>query len=460
MIRMLMAMLVLVAAAGCASASSTPPALLEAQFPQEPLIAPEALQEEFDRWLAATAALHPALETRADFQGLEWEATVVRAQLDRPLARREAFLHFARINPYFRDGHTGVLYPDYRGAMTRHMEAGGKILPIEVRFGGEGELRVFAAPPEGPPVGALLKSINGVSAEEMTREMLARAPGDTLLFQRAFVARRFASFFWLLYGDTGDYDIAFLNRQGRKETSRLVGAAALPVSLQASPNPAELFDWRILEGGVACFRAASFAGDQREALAAAAKDAFTAFKEAGAKALIIDIRENGGGDDPLWQESLMEYITAKPYAQVSRYAVRVTERNADPGDVIGEIRRREYDKRFTPSAENPLRFDGPVYILTGPFTYSAAIQFAVAAQDFEIAAIAGEETGGLSCQTGQTTGVPMPKTALNAFAPAIAFVRPSGKGCGRGVLPDVPVEIDEIFPGRTLEALRRAVAAG
>jgi hypothetical protein len=35
--------------------------------------------------------------------------------------------------------------------------------------------------------------------------------------------------------------------------------------------------------------------------------------------LIIDVRENGGGDDPLCQESLMEYLPDKPYSELSSY---------------------------------------------------------------------------------------------------------------------------------------------
>lgn len=154
----------------------------------------------------------------------------------------------------------------------------------------------------------------------------------------------------------------------------------------------------------------------------------------------------------------MQNITTTPYRHVSRYKIRVTEDNADPGDVVGAVQSGEIQRLFAPKADNPLRFHGPVYILVGPYTYSSAIQFAVAAQDYGIAKIAGEETGGLSCQTGRVTKIPMNRTKLNAFAPILLMTRPSGAGCERGVVPDIPLEIDPYSPGSVVEALREYAA--
>jgi C-terminal processing protease CtpA/Prc len=123
------------------------------------------------------------------------------------------------------------------------------------------------------------------------------------------------------------------------------------------------------------------------------------------------------------------------------------------------VQQAEYTKRFTPTAVNPIRFDGPVYILAGPYSYSATIQFIVAAQDFGIAKIAGEETPALSCQTGQVQRVEQAKTGLAAFTPIIAYTRPSGHGCKRGVIPDVPIAINEVTPDETLNSLLNWIGA-
>jgi len=278
--------------------------------------------------------------------------------------------------------------------------------------------------------------------------------GDTPGFQRAFLERRFAMLFRYFYGDTGQYDVVVQSAETNCPIQvRVTGGTTLPEALQSRPNAQELFDWRILANDIGYLRVDGFDPDLKAALDKVTQTAFAAFKEKKVRALIIDVRENGGGDDPLWQQDLVNHFTTKPYAQLSHYVTRVTKNNADPGDVIGTVQSADYNKRFTPPADDPIRYDGPVYILAGPYSYSATIQFLVAAQDFGIAKIAGEETAALSCQTGQVKHIDMPWTGLSATTPIIAYTRPSGKGCKRGVIPDVPLVNNEVRPEETLNAL-------
>jgi hypothetical protein len=427
----------------------------EARFLQGPPIPEANLRRDFDGWLSGMAALNPDLSIRTDAEGMKREAEQIRAAITHPMTQREAWALFARINPYLRDGHSGLMMPDYKSAAKAHLEAGGHLIPLEVRFASDGSLRVIDSPgsKDSALPGNRILSINGHAVDEIVEYILAIVPGETLAFRRASAGRRFAAFYWLLYGDTGRYCIGFADQGGGEVRIALDGMAALPVSLQPAPAGGDLYQKRVFDGDIGYMRVASFAYEQRAVLADFAREAFADFKNRGVRALIVDVRDNGGGDDPLWQENLMNHVTTTPYAQLSRYVLRITERNADPGDVIGAVQRSEYTKRFTPAALDPIRFDGPVYILGGPYSYSATIQFMVAAQDFGIAKIAGEETAALSCQTGQVNRIAMPLTGLDAFTPIIAYTRPSGRGCERGVIPDVEVAIDEVSPEGTLDAL-------
>jgi hypothetical protein len=405
-------------------------------------------------------ALHPDLFARVDSEALDSEAARIRASLGAGMSQREAWIAFAQLNPLLLDGHNGVLPPSYRARLNEHIQAGGRVLPIEVRFDDDGALRVFRSDSSAIAAGDGVVSINGRSATEISNAIQRVALGDTPGFRRAWAARRFQALYWLLFGDSGEYDIAVSAGAGCVRHVRIPGATNVPAALQPAPSAELLFESRVLERDVGYLRLDSFEGVHDEAVAALTRRAFASFKEQGIRALIVDVRENGGGDDPLWQRHIMEHITTTPYAQLSRYALRVTEENADPGDVVGSVQRAEYTRRITPNADNPLRFSGPVYILVGPYSYSAAIQFAVAAQDFGVAKIAGEESAALSCQTGQVRPIAMPRSGLSAFAPIIAYTRPSGTGCERGVIPDVRIRIDEVMPERTLAALVAEVNAG
>lgn len=439
----------------CAVPASQPP-LPPASFEDGPTISQADLVSDFDGWMSGMRALNPDLSIRVDLQVLDQQAARIRATLTGPMSRRAAWQHFAELNPYLRDAHAGIQMPTYREALQAHLDAGGHVVPVDVRFAGDGSLRVFTAAPglKGVKTGDRLLSINGHGIDEMLTAMMARSIGETPATRRTWVEHRFAMLYWYLYGDTGQYDIVVRPARARCDfATRAMGATNLPEAQQPEPTAAEMFDWRILRGDIGYIRVDGFDGDKKDALAKVSQSAFAAFKAQTVRAVIIDVRENGGGDDPLWQQELVDHFTTKPYVQLSHYEQRITKENADPGDVVGTVRNADYDKRFTPPPVDPVRFNGPVYILDGPESYSATIQFLVASQDFGLAKIAGEETAALSCQTGQVTRIDMPKTGLSAATPIIAYTRPSGHGCTRGVIPDVPIAINEVRPEQTLDAL-------
>jgi hypothetical protein len=444
-------------ACGSCPASSAPLAPLPAaRFEDGPTISQLGLTSDFDGWLRQLHTQNPDLSIRSDLKALNREAAQIRRSLTVPMSSRQAWARFALLNPWLGDGHSGIGMPDYREALAAYVSGGGSIVPIEVRFAKDSALRVFAVSPGtvGIERGDRLDAINGHSAPYIVQEMLRRAQGDSIVSRQAWVSRRFAALYRLLFGDSGSYDVQVTHPEsGCVQRVRSPGAKTLPASLLPQPALESLFSWRIFGAGVGYFRVDDFDPDARKALAASAHAAFKAFADGHIRALIIDVRENGGGDDPLWQESLMEYLTDKPYSELSSYIQKVTAQHADPGDVVGSIKRAKYKERITPTPDNPLRFSGTTYILIGPYSYSATIQFVVAAQDFGVAKIAGAPSGALSCQTGQVQRLAMPKTGLNAYTPAIAYTRPSGVGCRRPVVPDVRLDVDEVNPDATLMAL-------
>jgi C-terminal processing protease CtpA/Prc len=429
-------------------------ALPPPKFDDGPMIARSVLVADFDAWMSGMRQLNPDLSIRANMRELNKEAASIRKELTKPMSRREAWLHFAKLNPYLHDAHGGIQMPDYRGALEANIKAGGHVVPLEVRFAQDGSLRVFTVAPGTDAIkrGDRLLSINGHSTDQMIAAMMPLAIGDTPRSQRAWIERRFEMLYWYLDGDTGQYDVT-VQSTGCPLAVRATGGTTLQEELQSHPGAQEMFEWRMLPGNIGYLRVDAFDSGQKDALDKLTQTAFASFKEHNVRALIIDVRENGGGDDPLWEQDLVNHFTTKPYVQLSHYVQRITKDNADPGDVIGTIHSADYDKRFTPPADDPVRYNGPVYILAGPYSYSATIQFMVASQDFGLAKIAGEETAAFSCQTGQVKHIDLPWSGLSAATPTIAYTRPSGRGCKRGVIPDVPIAINEVEPDATLNAL-------
>jgi Peptidase family S41 len=426
------------------------------RFMDGPQISAEDIRADFEGWLVQMHALHPDISLRTDRKRFDRTVALIRNAIDRPMSQREVWLLFARLNPMLRDGHNSIAMPDRAKLMQTHLDAGGRIFPIKVHLDQDGRLRVGETG-TGVQRGEEILAINGRPVAKVVEAILALAPGDTLSFRREYVARRFAALYWMQFGDTGNYVIKLRRNEGCVHTQGISGATKLAVSDQAQIPASYQYSSKILDGDIGYLRVASFDGEYKTEFALFAQQAFTQLKARGVRALIIDVRDNGGGDDPLWQENLMEYITNTPYAHVGQYKVRVNKDNADPGDIIGEVQDKVYQRRFVTTSNNPLRLNAPVFVLAGRFTYSSAIQFLVAAQDFGIAKIAGPETGAFSCQTGQIKLMDMPNTGLRAFTPVIAFVRPSGKGCNRGVIPDIVIDDDALDPERAINILAEKI---
>jgi C-terminal processing protease CtpA/Prc len=97
-----------------------------------------------------------------------------------------------------------------------------------------------------------------------------------------------------------------------------------------------------------------------------------------------------------------------------------------------------------PLRENPLRYSGNTYLLTGNFTFSSASSLAWAFQYFKMGKIIGEETGGLIVSYGNVFDAILPNTGLPY---GISKWKVYGYGASEdqkhGVIPDIIVPAEK-----------------
>lgn len=112
-----------------------------------------------------------------------------------------------------------------------------------------------------------------------------------------------------------------------------------------------------------------------------------------AKALILDVRNNGGGNGGLGFR-VLSYLTAQPF-QTSRWMTR----DYRPAYRAWQRTPQWYAPAPEPwAAKGDSTYTRPVVVLTSPRTFSAAEDFAVAFDEMKRGQIIGEPTGG---STGQ-----------------------------------------------------------
>jgi len=237
-------------------------------------------------------------------------------------------------------------------------------------------------------------------------------------------------------------------RLGLKDPSGVVRKVLLPRKGYNDVAYPTRFDFRILSGNIAYISIDHFESDA----------GVKAFQRAlpsilSARGLIIDVRNNGGGSS-WYGMQILQFLTNDPLRSLYSYSRRDNGLTRNMGSII-EWRSisngGDSDRRTRPDI-----FAGPVTVLTGPKTFSAAEDFVAAFQASTRGRVVGGATGG---STGQPTLVKLPGGGTgricakrDTFADGKTFV-------GRGLSPDIDVSqtLSDFHAGRDT-VLNRAIA--
>jgi hypothetical protein len=196
-------------------------------------------------------------------------------------------------------------------------------------------------------------------------------------------------------------------------------------------------EWRMLPGNIAYVALNDFGTDD------VVKQWKSAFPQiAAASAIVLDLRLNGGGSSNIGYEVIRSLVD-RPFA-----TSRAMMRRYNPTDRAHGVQMDWIDVQggeIQPS-DGP-RYKGPVVVLSGAATYSAAEDFLVAWKGSARGKIVGEPSGG---STGQPLAFQLPGggsarvcTKRDTFPDGTEWV-------GKGIAPDILVRptIADIRAGR------------
>ncbi|WP_291272093.1 S41 family peptidase [Geothrix sp.] len=197
------------------------------------------------------------------------------------------------------------------------------------------------------------------------------------------------------------------------------------------------FSFRMLPGDVALVTLGTFGTSEA---ADQFMEAFPGISKA--KALILDVRANGGGNSSVGYR-ILATLAKEPF-----FGTTWATRDYKPAFRAWERPRQVYRQSPSPMPPDGARhFPGPVAVLTSPATYSAAEDFSVAFVAMKRGLVIGEPTGG---STGQPLFIRLPGggsaricTKRDTFPDGKPFV-------GVGVQPDrlVQPRVEDFRQGR------------
>lgn len=419
---------------------------------------PQQLRADIDALEAGIAATHPQPSHSVDPAQLQRAIDTLRQRASIRLDRDAAWREFSTLNPLLADGHFFVGYADWRGETEHSLRGGGALFPFEITVDAQARVRIVSALGGAPTAfaGRRVEAINGVPADQVARALLAHVHGDSARFRADLLSRRWWFFYWKVYGAPPAFRLTLAGPQARL---RIPASHARPSILLGEDDFDRQFAFELRPDAAAVMTIRTFSWPEPAAFVEFARRAFQQMQASGTRTLIIDVRQNGGGDDAMWLQGLLPYLADRPYRWASRYSKKVLRDDPAKHERQDEVLSGTVDTWATPQTADPLHFDGKVYVLIGRGTYSSAVLFADAMQDFGFGTLLGEGASVRSAQTGGVQKIVLPHTGLVLWVPRLLLARPSGAVAPIWLTPDIAIDDDPLRPDAMVEAALAIAAA-
>jgi len=468
---------------------------------------PDKLKSDLDFLLRTLEDVHPDLyRYRSRPEIYEMKQRIERS-LTEPLTRIDFYRRVAPLVSAFGDGHTSITYPVEE--LNEYLGRGGRLFPLETRIVGDSNRLFVVLDYSGEiPPGSEIVGLNGLSISKLTADLANYVSGEKLSYRLGLVNTNLRALLWFVYG-AEDFRLKYLTPSGEAFEKQINGLTRDELTRRAieiqktrtekqQPQPQQEEQSQPEEQSRSKIQYPYYSYTSRPDLKTAIIDfrsfqdpktfnaflqqAFTDLKEQRMEKLIIDLRQNGGGNSALG-DALLGYLTDKPWRQFSKIELKVSKQikdyYRDPLPVLKRLYPQSYETVYQSSkdwyrstyeeisstpdgqlftsypeeqqpAENPLRFRGQVYVLIGQRTFSSAVNLAATIKDYKLGILVGEETGGLATQFGDIYSFWVPNTGLQLGVSHKKFYRPNGQDDGRGVLPDIEVKTttEDLLKGR------------
>ncbi len=424
------------------------------------VIPTDQLKEDVDFLFKTIEEVHPNMFAYMSEEEFATHRDGLYERIGRPMNRLEFYKEVAPVVAKLRNGHTQV-YP-FLTEFKEHLESGGKIFAISLRFDGENVILTKNYCHEKLPVGGAVLEINGMDASQVLGRYATYFAAECRDVNRSVLEqdKLLWSLLWLEHGDRGT-----LNLKMRSSDSTVREYGLRPVTLeQATTQKAKLgsagqkaYTYRFLqEAGAGLIDIRSF-GNMKDLgrFQTFLKESFKEIKEQSVTSLVIDVRQNPGGTSNL-AKALLEFLTDEPIREFDEFGIKFSEPycKANPG-VLDQFKKNFPEKKLEvgafvkfsakewprpPARENPLRYGGQTFVLIDGGTASASVMFASAVGGLGIGTLIGTETMDTTSVYGECFNFGLPNSGLQVSVACKYFLFVGGKDDGRGLVPDHEIE--------------------
>lgn len=362
------------------------------------------------------------------------------------------------------NGHTEINFP---GAVYReYAHSGGTLFPLEIAFeNGKALVRKNWSGNSALNSGTELIRINGLTINEVLERIYPLISAERRYFKLAKIELfSFPRLYWQAFEEQKSFEIEV--KKENKNQQYQLQSIDLIQDYEMKRN--ELWyakrELQFLHQ-TAYLRPGNFGGDEQE-YKRFIDSAFVQINDTKLPHLIIDLRNNLGGDDS-FSDYLVSYIADRPFQWNSEFTLKTSailkthvREKYDTSNPFwqsvltheaGSIYPYEFDA-YEPQPKTK-RYAGKTFVLVNRQSHSQSAVTAAQIQDYEFATIVGEETGDFPSLYASQYNYDLPHTGINVKIAKGYIVRVNGSKKAEGVIPDIYIqdhlidENDEILDG-------------
>lgn len=397
---------------------------------------------DIDALVYALNQVHPDMFSGCNQIDFFQEVNRIKNALSDSLSCIELYKLTAPIVAMLSDGHTNLTLP-----YNELFKQDTKHFPIIVDILSDKSILCKISMDSIIPCGSKILNINGRNCKQLIDHMLPFIAGETESFKLSRIDDLFPALHHILFpADT--FNIVYLPQNSPKPL--VVKSPGLILdklkklhSKLMINNSIEPYSFTIdSQNNVAILDFKQFIYPQQ--MKVFADSMFTILNNKRINNLIIDIRENMGGNSSVG-DILLKYLSPEPFIQFDRTYIKITaftqtllpNKNIKPIIAFYEVPPTEYIKPLT--IDNG-HYQGNVYLLTSNKTFSSAGSFSWVFKECKMGKIIGEETGGMNVNYGDVLYYHLPISGLQC---SISYKRfwqfRANENNIHGTIPDVSV---------------------
>ncbi|HPH81838.1 MAG TPA: S41 family peptidase [Flavobacteriales bacterium] len=371
-----------------------------------------------------------------------------------PMNAREFYSYICTLNSFIKDGHSHLL-PDTKTSQYHYLNS--LYLPFDIYVNNKslfikanytGNLTI--------PVGAEIQSINGLKSADIYEFMMNRQVRDGLNEQYALwiLNHYFKEYYSFYFGHPNKYQIQVNTGTGKSHFTTLDGLTNIQIDqnklIYSAPTIKNVFEspnFRVKYDTSENVAIITIKTWEYPNLKSEIKMAFEEIGKQGINNLIVDIRDNQGGNfKPAIY--LCSYLLNQPF----KYYLDVKSvRRNNKGQRKFRSKKSFLLKTFFPVSKP---FKGKVYVLINGGTFSNSTAFSSCLANYKRAVFVGEETGGdaviSSGVFSSKAYIELPNTHIQCENSNYQLhLNSSTSHNGRGLLPDYQVQstLDDVIMG-------------